>query len=242
MAKDKKAIIVYSDWIDLFEALTDEEAGKLIKHFFKYVNDENPVATDRIIELSFIQIKNALKRDLNKWEQTVETRSHNGRMGNLKRYNIDLFNEVEAKNITLEQAEIIAKSRKMSPPDSVAINDVANLAVNDSVNVSVSDSVIVKDIVISVPKKTSEQIQNELKEIIDKKKKDFVEAIKPYKQNFTSKMLNDFYDYWTETKPNSKLIRWEREKAFDMARRLDYWSRNDGKFVNNKQPLKVERL
>jgi hypothetical protein len=63
MAKDKKSIIVYSDWIDLFEALTDEEAGKLIKHFFKYVNDENPVATDRIVELSFIQIKNALKRD-----------------------------------------------------------------------------------------------------------------------------------------------------------------------------------
>jgi hypothetical protein len=152
MAKDKKAIIVYSDWIDLFVALTDEEAGKLIKHFFKYVNDENPIATDRIIELSFIQIKNALKRDLNKWEQTVETRSHNGRMGNLKRYHIDLFNSVEAKTMTLEQAEIIAKSRKTSPPDSIAINDVAKLAVNDSVNVSdsVNDSVSVSDTITKV--------------------------------------------------------------------------------------------
>ena len=84
--------------------------------------------------------------------------------------------------------------------------------------------------------------EQEIKELIDKKKEDFVEAIKPHKQNFNSKMLNDFYEYWTETKPNSKLIRWEREKAFDMARRLDYWSRNDGKFSNNKQPLKVERL
>jgi hypothetical protein len=108
--------------------------------------------------------------------------------------------------------------------------------------VEVKEKVEVKNIVISIPKKTSEQIQNDLKELIDKKKKDFVEAIKPYKQNYTSQMLNDFYDYWTETKPNSKLIRWEREKAFDMSRRLDYWSRNDGKFGTTKQLQKVDKL
>ena len=84
--------------------------------------------------------------------------------------------------------------------------------------------------------------EQEIKEIVDKKKKDFVEAMKPHKQNYTSQILNDFYDYWTETKPNSKLIRWEREKAFDMARRLDYWSRNDGKFGNTKQLQKVDKL
>jgi hypothetical protein len=84
--------------------------------------------------------------------------------------------------------------------------------------------------------------EEEIKEILDKKKKDFVEAMKPHKQNYTSQMLNDFYDYWTETKPNSKLIRWEREKAFDMSRRLDYWSRNDGKFGTTKQLQKVDKL
>ncbi len=79
----------------------------------------------------------------------------------------------------------------------------------------------------------------EIKDIIEKKKINFIEAMKPHKQNYTSQMLNDFYDYWTETKPNSKLIRWEREKAFDMVRRLDYWSRNENKF---KQPIKQDRL
>jgi len=42
MAENKKAVIVYADWIEQFEALNDEEAGKLIKHIFRYVNDLNP--------------------------------------------------------------------------------------------------------------------------------------------------------------------------------------------------------
>jgi len=87
-------------------------------------------------------------------------------------------------------------------------------------------------------KKSKEEQEEEVKKELDKKKKDFIEAMTPHKQNYSSSMLNDFYDYWTETKPNSKLIRWEREKAFDMVRRLDYWSRNENKF---KQP-KTDKL
>ncbi len=60
MAEGKNKIIVYKDWIKKFEALKDAEAGKLIKHFFRYVNDLNPVAPDRITELSFIDIEQTL--------------------------------------------------------------------------------------------------------------------------------------------------------------------------------------
>ena len=38
MAVGKKKVIVYTDWIIQFKDLTDEEAGKLIKHFFNYIN------------------------------------------------------------------------------------------------------------------------------------------------------------------------------------------------------------
>ena len=216
MAKDKKAIIVYSDWIDLFVALTDEEAGKLIKHFFKYVNDENPVATDRIIELSFIQIKNALKRDLNKWEQTLEVRSHNGRMGNLKRYHIDLYNSVESKTMTLEEAEIIAKSRKTSPPDSIATKEVAKLAVS----VNVSDSVIVK-------------------ESIEERKLKFANSLKPFLLMYGKDLLNDFYGYWTQHGDNDRKFLAEKQKSFGIESRLNTWKKNEKVF---NKPQKSDRL
>lgn len=49
MAENKKSFLMYCDWKETFESLTDEEAGKLIKHFYRYVNDENPVSDNRLI-------------------------------------------------------------------------------------------------------------------------------------------------------------------------------------------------
>jgi len=80
MAKNKKSIIVYADWQEQFDSLTDEEAGKLIKHFFAYVNDENPTS-DRLTELMFIPLKKALKRDLRKYESYIDKQKSNGKKG-----------------------------------------------------------------------------------------------------------------------------------------------------------------
>jgi hypothetical protein len=68
MAKDKKTILIYADWITIFDKLEDDEAGKLIKHFFKYVNDMNPEAPDRLTDIIFEPIKQQLKRDLKRYE------------------------------------------------------------------------------------------------------------------------------------------------------------------------------
>ena len=76
MAKDKKSVIVYVDWIATFNKLEDDEAGRLIKHFFSYVNDLNPTS-DRLTELLFEPIKQQLKRDLKAYEQTCERNSLN---------------------------------------------------------------------------------------------------------------------------------------------------------------------
>ena len=144
--EDKKSIVVYADWIESFEALTDEEAGKLIKHFFRYVNDLSPEYPDRLTELSFIPIKQSLKRDLEKWKSTKEDRSTNGRKGNLRRYNVDLYDKFVTGELSLEDAEAIAINRKTSPPDKKdrpPTKKVANVAVNvnDSVSVNVNDNV-----------------------------------------------------------------------------------------------------
>lgn len=80
MAEGKKKVIVYIDWIDQFKDLTDEEAGKLIKHFFAYVNDLNPVS-DRLTELLFNPIKATLKRDLEAWEKKQGINRENGKKG-----------------------------------------------------------------------------------------------------------------------------------------------------------------
>lgn len=79
MAENKKSFIAYSDWNGMFKSLPDEVAGKLIKHIFSYVNDENPVSEDYVINALFEQIKSTLKRDLIKWEEQREQRSRAGK-------------------------------------------------------------------------------------------------------------------------------------------------------------------
>ena len=81
MAKDKKSFILYNDQSGVFNQLPDEIAGKLIKHIFAYVNDENPICDDLIINIAFEPIKQSLKRDLKRYEQYIEKQSLNGAKG-----------------------------------------------------------------------------------------------------------------------------------------------------------------
>ncbi len=149
MAEDKKSVLLYCDLIHTVEKLTNEQAGKLFKHYLKYINDLDPKTEDILIELVFEPIKQNLKRDLKKWEGIKEDRSINGREGNLKRWNRDLYDLFKKGEYTLLGAESIAKGRKVSPPDSTLSPPIANIAVNDTVTVTVN----VKDIT-----KTKEQL------------------------------------------------------------------------------------
>ena len=81
MAKNKKSFILYCDQQGVFNKLPDEIAGKLIKHIFAYVNDENPPCDDLLLSIAFEPIKTQLKRDLVKYEDYIEKQSVNGSKG-----------------------------------------------------------------------------------------------------------------------------------------------------------------
>ncbi len=79
MAENKKGFVLYADQKLIFDDLSNEEAGVLIKHIFSYVNDENPTLNDRLIDMAFKPIKLQLKRDLVKYEGVRERNSANAR-------------------------------------------------------------------------------------------------------------------------------------------------------------------
>ena len=64
MATNKKSFLLYCDIIHTIEKLSDEQAGKLLKHILRYVNDQDPIAEDVLTEIAFEPIKQNLKRDL----------------------------------------------------------------------------------------------------------------------------------------------------------------------------------
>lgn len=125
MAKDKKSFILYADQKALFEKLPDELAGKLIKHIFKYVNDENPVSEDLIIEIAFEPIKNHLKRDLKLFEEKLVKRSEAGKVGAEKRWQ-EMANDSNRINNIANDGKRIKPIAKIAENDNVNVNDIYN--------------------------------------------------------------------------------------------------------------------
>ena len=114
MAKDKKSFILYADLWETIKLLPDETSGKLFKLILGYVNDENPVTEELIVNVLFSPIKQQLKRDLVKWETNKSLKSLNGQIGNLKKHSLDVYNQYVSGAIDLDTALNIAKGRKVS--------------------------------------------------------------------------------------------------------------------------------
>ncbi len=72
MAENKKSFMLYVDLIHTVKKLDKSKVGELFIHILEYVNDLNPVTNDLIIEIAFEPIKQQLKRDLRKYEDTCK--------------------------------------------------------------------------------------------------------------------------------------------------------------------------
>lgn len=187
MAKGKKSFILYQDNRELWEELTDEEAGKLIKHIFSYISDENPVLNDKYLKMAFLPIKATLKRDLEKWRKQHEQRIEAGKRSA----------EVRKRNAT--------SVNERSTSSTVSVSD----SVSDSVNVNVNDIV--------------------------KRKAEFKNSLHPFLKEYSSRMIQDFFEYWTEHGENDKKMRFEKEKSFGIKRRLSTWNKREKEFNAKKQ-------
>jgi len=122
MAENKKSFILYADQIHLFESLSDNEAGKVIKHLFRYVNDLNPELPDRTTQLIFEPIKQQLKRDLETWKKSISGKSEGGKKS------AEMRKKLKEMQDELDKFKILQDT---STNSTVNVNDNVNVNVND---------------------------------------------------------------------------------------------------------------
>jgi len=75
---------------------------------------------------------------------------------------------------------------------------------------------------------------------IEERQNDFVQLMKPLTKDYSRRMLNEFFSHWTERSPTHKKMRFEKEKSFDISKRLITWSKRDKKW-NDGTTSKTER-
>jgi hypothetical protein len=120
MAENKKSFVLYADLIHTVKKMPDDKAGILLKTILSYVNDENPIIDDIMIDLVFEPIKRQMKRDLEKWDMRIEKRSEAGKKGMEARWG-------KKETITNDNNVINAIT---NITDTVTVNDTVNVNVN----------------------------------------------------------------------------------------------------------------
>ena len=195
----KKSFVLYTDQKEVFDELTDEDAGKLIKHIFAYVNDENPEQSDKLLKIAFLPIKTQLKRDLVVWDEKKQQRAEAGRKGGL----------AKASNAS----EVLANP-------SNAKQSLANLAgnVNGNVNVNVNDNVNVNG---NVKKQISASALFSLDDVLI----DF-EKEKPLKRPYFDRMsevhsidtknIKEYFKKWKTLKEGECMTIAKAENSFNL--------------------------
>lgn len=113
MAENKKSVLLYCDIIHTVKELSDEEAGKLFKHYLEYINDLNPVAPDKLTQIVFEPIKQNLKRDLKKWEIKSKRNSEIAIAGWEKRKDANAYERIksDAKHADKDTVKVIVTDK-----------------------------------------------------------------------------------------------------------------------------------
>ena len=193
----KKSFVLYTDQREVFDEITDEDAGKLIKIIFAYVNDENPEVNDRLLKVAFLPIKTQLKRDLVVWDEKKQQRAEAGRKGGL----------AKASNATFATND-----------SSKAKQNLANLAVNVNGNVNVNDNVNVNE---NVKKQISASAIFSLDDVLI----DF-EKEKPLKRPYfdrisevhsiDTKTIKEYFKKWKTLKEGECMTIAKAENSFNL--------------------------
>lgn len=72
-AKGKKSMVIYHDWMDIFEDLTAEEVGQLMLALLRFdISGEETKFTDKALRITFKQLKATIKRDREAYTEKCE--------------------------------------------------------------------------------------------------------------------------------------------------------------------------
>ena len=63
-----------------------------------------------------------------------------------------------------------------------------------------------------------------------------------YKRKYGIEMIQEFVDYWTEMLPNGKKQRWQKQKAFDVNRRIIAWAKRDYNGLYKEHKFQLEKI
>lgn len=116
--KEKKSLLLYYDYKDQFEMLTDEQLRNLIYAMIEFDKNDTEIELDKMTKMAFAPIKRKLKDDKKKWIEMCKTNSENGKKSHQKN---ELTTVNDRQRMVTKLTDIDSDSEKDKDNDSVCV-------------------------------------------------------------------------------------------------------------------------
>lgn len=73
---------------------------------------------------------------------------------------------------------------------------------------------------------------------IDEKRDNFMKQVSLYNTQYDTKLLESFFLHWSQLDAGTNMMKWEKEKAFEIPNRLISWKEHSKKFTKNGSSAK----
>ena len=220
--KKPKGFVVFYDYREHLELLTDEERGRLFMALFEYGETGEVPALEGVVRMAFSFMKTQMDRDAAKYSQICQKRSEAGKQGGRPHKTDDADSEEEKANGLYENQNKAKKANAFSEKQMEAKKANTNTNINTktntntNINISLSSSFEEGDIPEEQPKLSPIEIR-------------FAEFWSAYPRKVGKQHA---LKAWNKIKPtadlHSRII-----KAIANQKKSDQWCRENGRFIPN---------
>ena len=135
----KSSFLIYLDYKEQFELLTDEELGQLLRAIMLYEETGKITELSGMLKMAFSFIRTQLDRDRDKWEGTKNKRSEAGKKGMANRWNNKNNEVITEDNKNNNVINDITRITKITDNVNEEVNDNVKVDVNEDEKVEVKD-------------------------------------------------------------------------------------------------------
>ena len=173
-------------------------------------------------KLSTQQVRTSLNRLKSTNEITSKTTNRFTLVTVCKYESYQLYEEVEqqTKQQALQQTnnkQITNKQQQLKNNKNIRNNKKESILTNVRIDEKATDAPVVA---------TTTTDDMELR------KEKFYQSLVPYVAKYGKDMVRAFYDYWTEKTYGGRKMRFEKQQAFEISKRLATWQKHDLSYAN----------
>jgi len=235
---ETQSFIVHESTIRMSSLLSDEELGRLIRHFYLYTENEQTPDDEPNLAVTIIFNEWMLRyqSDKEQYETVRQQKSEAGRKSVAKRWKHekDRTETTEDSTTIAEDSTAITEESTPITEDNTAITKDNTAIKKDNTDKQAITKITESDSDYDSKKKETSPKGEAKKKVslppsptLETRKNDFYQSVVPYAEQYDREMLNDFYQYWTELDKRGRRMRFEMEKTWETGKRLATWARRE---------------